>query len=197
MPRHRLRTALLPEDLQQRRALDDLFTATYEDLRRRASRSLKRGDARHTLSPTGLVNEAWFKLSRSPHLGTKSRLDFIAIAAHAMRQVLIEAARRRSSQRRSAGAGIMLVAAEDAAGERVTAAEDLLALDEALEELARIDPRQARLVEQRFFGGLTVSELSALLDVSETTVKRDLKAAWAWLQARLGSRPGSPPSHGE
>ena len=196
MPRRRVRTSLRPEDLQQRRALDDLFTATYEDLRRRASRNLKRGDARHTLSPTGLVNEAWFKLSRSPHLGTKSRLDFIAIAAHAMRQVLIEAARRRSSQRRSIGAGVTMVAADDASGGRVAALEDVLALDEALEALAHIDPRQARLVEQRFFGGLTVEELSALCDVSETTVKRDLKAAWAWLQARLGSRT-TPAARGE
>jgi RNA polymerase sigma factor (TIGR02999 family) len=196
MPRHRVRAPLQPEDLEQRRALDDLFTATYEDLRRRASRNLRRGDARHTLSPTGLVNEAWFKLSRSPHLGAKSRLDFIAIAAHAMRQVLIEAARRRSSQRRTVGAGITMVAADDVGGARVTALEDVLALDEALEALARLDPRQARLVEQRFFGGLTVEELSALFDVSETTVKRDLKAAWAWLQARLG-RATAPPSHGE
>ena len=189
MPRQRVRAVFRPEDVHERQALDDLFTAAYEDLRRRASKQIRHGDARFTLSPTGLVNETWFKLSRSPALASKSRLEFLAIAAHAMRQVLIEAARRRGAQRRAGGAGVLLVALDDQPVDgRSATFEGLLALDEALDELERLDPRQARLVEQRFFAGLTVPELAQLVGVSEATVKRDLKVAQAWLKLRLGGR---------
>lgn len=172
-----------PDDHAARRALDVLFAATYDDLRRRASRQVRPGDARITLSATGVVNEAWFRLAQTPALGGKSRAEFLAIAANAMRQVLIEAARRRNAQKRHGRA--IRVPFEDLPHDQPMAAEDLLALDHALHELARIDARQARLVEQRFFGGMTIPELAGLLGVSDTTVKRDLRAAEAWLKARL------------
>ena len=186
MPRSRIAQPVQADTLQVRQPLDDLFTAAYEDLRQRASKRIRRGDARFTLSPTGLVNEAWFKLSRSPALGAMSRVEFLAIAAHAMRQVLIEAARRRNARRRAGGAGVVLVELDETASHEPTAIEELLALDTALDELARIDPRQAQLVEQRFFGGLTIDELAALLNISPATVKRDLQVAKAWLTLRLG-----------
>jgi RNA polymerase sigma factor (TIGR02999 family) len=185
MPRRVSRGEPDSAQVRERRALDDLFTATYQELRRRASRSVRRGDARITLTPTGVVNEAWFKLARSPELGAKSPAEFVAIAAHAMRQVLIEAARRRQAQRRQGGAGIVRVPLDDAPEEQVVSVEELLALDEGLQELAAVDPQQAVLVEQRYFGGRTIAELAEFAGVSEATVKRDLRAAGAWLKGRL------------
>jgi RNA polymerase sigma factor (TIGR02999 family) len=165
-----------------RRALDQLFSATYEELRRLAA-SVRRGDPSATLTPTALVNEAWLKLAGSPGLGGLSRLHFKRLAARAMRQVLIEAARRRKAEKR--GGGAPLVTLDDSMGEGATGAEELLALDEALAELARIHPRQAMMVESRFFGGLDIAEVAELLDVSEATILRDWRAARAWLAGAL------------
>jgi len=172
----------LGETPGDRATLEALFTATYEELRRLAS-SIRRGDPSATLSPTALVNEAWLKLADSPRLGATSRIHFKRIAARAMRQVLIEAARRRNAQKR--GGGSTLVTFDDALDERATGAEDLLALDAALEELARIQPRQAMMVESRFFGGLDIAETAELLGVSEATILRDWRAAKAWLAHEL------------
>lgn len=165
-----------------RAALEELFTATYEELRRLAS-SVRRGDPSATLSPTALVNEAWLKLADSPRIAVTSRIHFKRIAARAMRQVLIEAARRRNAEKR--GGGIAPVTFDDALDERSTGAEELLALDAALDALARIHPRQAMMVESRFFGGLDVSETAELLGVSEATILRDWRAAKAWLANEL------------
>jgi RNA polymerase sigma factor (TIGR02999 family) len=165
-----------------RAALEELFTATYEELRRLAS-SVRRGDPSATLSPTALVNEAWLKLADSPRIAVTSRIHFKRIAARAMRQVLIEAARRRNAEKR--GGGIAPVTFDEAVDERSTGAEELLALDAALDELARIHPRQAMMVESRFFGGLDVSETAELLGVSEATILRDWRAAKAWLANEL------------
>lgn len=163
------------------RALDHLFSVTYEELRRLAA-SVGRGDPSATLSPTALVNEAWLKLAGSPHLADTSPLHFKRIAARAMRQVLIEAARRRHAEKRGAGAAVITFdeSVADAAG-----GSDLLELDAALEELARLSPRQALLVESRFFGGLDVAEAAALLGISEATALRDWRAAKAWLAREL------------
>jgi RNA polymerase sigma factor (TIGR02999 family) len=166
-----------------RRALDHLFSVTYEELRRLAS-SVRRSDPASTLSPTTLVNEAWLKLRNSPELASLSRVHFKRIAARAMRQVLIEAARRRKAGKRGGGQ-IALVTFDDALDQPVTGAEELLALDDALEALARIEPRQAIMVETRFFGGLDVAETAELLGVSEATVLRDWRAARAWLAHEL------------
>jgi RNA polymerase sigma factor (TIGR02999 family) len=162
--------------------LEELFTATYEELRRLAS-SIRRGDPSATISPTALVNEAWLKLAGSPPLVSVSRVHFKRIAARAMRQVLIEAARRRNAQKR--GGGLTPVTFDEALDQPATGADDLLALDAALEELARIQPRQALMVESRFFGGLDISETAELLGVSEATILRDWRAAKAWLAHEL------------
>lgn len=170
-----------PED---RRAVDELFSLTYEELRRLAS-TVKRGDPHASLSPTTLVHEAWLKMASSPRVVTTSRLHFKRIAARAMRQLLVEAARRRRAQKRGGGEETVLVTFDESLREAIACGDDLLALDTALEELSRMNPRQAAMVESRFFGGLEVSEIAALLDVSEATIMRDWRAAKAWLAHEL------------
>lgn len=160
------------------RALDELFTATYEELRRLAG-AVRRGDPGATLSPTALVNEAWLKLRESPRVAHATPIHFKRIAARAMRQVLIEAARRRHAGKRGGGAAV--VTFDESLHEPASSTDDLLALDDALDALARIQPRQATLVESRFFAGLEIAEIATLLQVSESTVLRDWRAARAWL----------------
>jgi RNA polymerase sigma-70 factor, ECF subfamily len=163
----------------KRRGLDDLFSVAYEELRRLAS-SVKRGDANATISPTTLVNEAWLKLASSPEFASESHLHFKRIAAQAMRQILIDAARRRSAQKRG-GREVIFVAFGDSSDQIASCDEELIALDEALKELARLNPRQAMMIESRFFGGLDITETAALLEVSDATILRDWRAAKAWL----------------
>jgi len=167
-----------------RRALDDLFSAAYEELRRLAA-TVRRNDPAATLSPTALVNEAWLKLADSPAVARTSPLHFKRIAARAMRQVLVESARRRNADKRGGGAAVVTF---DDAMSSVTTADDVLGLDAALEALALIEPRQALMVESRFFGGLDVAEAAELLGVSEATVLRDWRAAKAWLSRELRRR---------
>jgi RNA polymerase sigma factor (TIGR02999 family) len=168
----------------EREALDVLFSLTYGELRRIASRVLgSRGPA--TLTPTSLVNEAWFKLARSPAVAQTSPLHFKRIAARAMRQVLVETARRRMAQVRGSGAIQVVFDEQLMSGSGVPDGKDVLALDAALEELTRISPRQAKLVEGRFFGGLDFDESAKLLGVSLATVKRDWRYARAWLACHI------------
>jgi RNA polymerase sigma factor (TIGR02999 family) len=169
---------------EERRALDQLFSVTYEELRRLAS-SVRRSDPGATLSPTTLVNEAWVKLANSPRFASTSRLHFKRIAARAMRQVLVEAARRRNAHKRGGGEGVTVVMFNDSQDQTASCGQDLLALDSALETLARIQPRQAMMVETRFFGGFDITETAALLNVSEATILRDWRAAKAWLANEL------------
>lgn len=186
MPRRRERTDGIGDaQLQERRALDELFEARYNELRRIAS-NLKRHDGNVTLSPTALVNEAWLRLSDSPGLGTLSSAHFKAIAAQAMRRVLTDAARRRHAQKRVA-AGVM-IEFDTALEDQIINEEHVLELDTALKDLARLEPRQAALVEARYFGGLTVPELAELHNVSVTTVERDWRVARAWLKSQLKRR---------
>lgn len=165
-----------------RQGLDLLFSVTYEELRRLAS-SVRRGDPSATLSPTALVNEAWLKLAASPQFVATSRLHFKRIAARAMRQLLVEAARRRNAGKRG-GAG-MTVTFDDGLQKTPTGSQGLLVLNRALDELSRMNRRQAAMVESRFFGGLEVPEIASLLSVSEATVLRDWRAAKAWLAREL------------
>lgn len=165
------------------RAIDALFSAAYEELYRLAW-SIRRSDASATLSPTTLVNEAWLKLMRAPPVEIASPLHFKRIAARAMRQVLIEAARRRNADRRGGG-GIANVTLDDGIEQTAADATQLVALDEALTDLARIHPRQAVVVETRFFGAFDVTETAQLLQVSEATIERDWRAARAWLAREL------------
>jgi RNA polymerase sigma factor (TIGR02999 family) len=169
---------IMPFDNFERRDLDYLFSVTYEELRRLAS-SIRGGSP--TLNPTALVNEAWIKLSRSPQFAVTSPLHFKRIAARAMRQVLVDAARRRAAEKR-AGDFVTF----DESLEASTQARDILGFDCALEELAKIEPRQAVMVESRFFGGLEIHEIAEMLNISEATVVRDWRAARAWLAQRVG-----------
>lgn len=168
--------------LARRRPLDDVFTLAYHELRRLAS-TVRRGDPALTLTPTALVHEAWLKLMSSPQVAQADRLHFKLIAARAMREVLIEAARRRGARKR--GGGQVLVDFDEAVQHPPADERAILALDEALTDLARVSPRQAALVEGRFFGGLTVPELAEVLEVSAATVVRDWRTAKAWLAHQL------------
>lgn len=170
-------------EVQDREALDLLFSLAYEELRRLAS-TVKRGDSSNTLNPTALVNEAWMRLAKSPAIRAKSPLHFKRIAARAMRQLLIEAARRRNALKRGDGEAVFVAFDDSLPGQAATDG-DLLALDLALLELARLDQRQAAVVESRFFGGLEMREIAELLAVSEATVMRDWRVARAWLAQRL------------
>lgn len=168
-----------------RSRLDAYYTAAYEELRRLAA-SVGRQGRPAQLNPTTLVHEAWLKLARSPEFATESTLHFKRIAARAMRQVLVEAARRRHAQKRSGDAdAVHLVFDEDAFGAETSG--HLVELDEALTALARVSARQAQVVEARFFGGLTAAEIAESLGVSEVTVMRDWRVARAWLTAELGA----------
>jgi RNA polymerase sigma factor (TIGR02999 family) len=174
-------TELVPE-MNERSELDQLFSECYEELRRLAI-SVRRRDPSVTLNPTALVNEAWLKLARRPGIASTSQLHFRRIAARAMRQVLVEAARRRKSEKR--GGGAAAITFDDSLAIANAGADDMIALDAALDALAEIHPRQAMMVESRFFGGLDVAETAELLQVSEATILRDWRAARAWLAAEL------------
>ena len=170
-------------ELEDRAELDYLFSLTYEELRRLAA-TVRRSVPGATLSPSTLVNEAWLKLAKAQVVPKTSPLHFKRIAARAMRQVLVEAARRRNAQKRGGGAQV-IVAFDESLGIAASWGADLLALDKALDELARLEPRQAVMVESRFFGGLSVTEIAKLLEVSEATILRDWRAARAWLAHEL------------
>lgn len=168
------------QGLNDRKALDELFSVTYEELRRLAS-TVKRSGSSVTLSPTALVNEAWLKLANSRTFSTTSPLHFKRIAARAMRQVLVEAARRRHAQKRGEGIAFVTLDVEGVGSSE----RDLLRLDEVLSELEQLEPRQAMVVESRFFGGMDVGETAEMLEVSESTVHREWRVARAWLKHRL------------
>jgi RNA polymerase sigma-70 factor, ECF subfamily len=167
-----------------RDSFDEQFSLVYEELRRLAA-SVLRGEQNGKVTPTTLVHEAWLKLAHSPKIAETSPLHFRRIAARAMRQVLVEAARRRNAMRR--GSGQMLVTFDEFVPGMNTLSEprDILALDSALDSLSRISARQAKLVEGRFFGGLEVSELAELLEISEATVAREWRSARAWLAVEI------------
>ena len=166
-----------------RQSVDSLLPVVYQELRRLAASYLRRERPGQTLQPTALVHEAYLRLLKDKPGRWQNRAHFCAIAAHSMRQILIERARARGAQKR--GGVRQRVTLDDAllpGGERSI---DLLALDEALERLAAMDPEQARLVELRFFGGLTTEEAAEALGVSTASVTRGWRLARAWLHARL------------
>ena len=165
-----------------RAALDELFSDAYEELRRLAGQ-VHADDPAATISPTGLVNEAWLRLRESPGVARTSRVHFARIAARAMRQVLVDAARRRQATKR--GGDVLFVTFDEALAIADSTSDEVLVLDEALAELALVSPRQASLVEARFFGGLELQETAVLLEVSESTALRDWRAARAWLTVAL------------
>ena len=171
--------------VRQRQALDALYSASYEELRRLAA-TIRKSDPGATASATTLVNEAWMKLARSPGFSVESKLHFKRIAARAMRQLLVEAARRKHAEKR--GGDLLFVTFDEHVGESMTRASELLALDAALEQLAELNPRQAAVVECRYFAGMEVIEIVGELQISEATVLRDWRAARAWLGTQLRRR---------
>jgi len=167
----------------ERQSLDSLLPLVYKELRRLAAGYLRREKPGQTLQPTALVHEAYMRLMKDRPDRWQNRAHFCAIAAHSMRQILIERARARGAAKR--GGVRHRVTLDDALAAGEDRSIDLLALDEALERLAAIDPEQARLVELRFFGGLTVEETAEAMDISPATVKRHWTIAKAWLRADL------------
>src|SRR5918996_1104540 len=166
-----------------RQSLDSLLPIVYQELRRLAASYLRRERPGQTLQPTALVHEAYLRLLKDRPERWQNRAHFCAIAAHSMRQILIERARARGALKRGgAQPRVTLDEGLVAGGQR---SFDLLALDQALERLAEFDPEQARLVELRFFGGLTVEETADALDISPATVKRHWTVARAWLAREL------------
>ncbi len=165
-----------------RGALDRLTPLIYDELRRLARRYLKRERSGHSLQTTALVNEAYMRLVDYERMRWQNRAHFFAVSAQLMRRILVEHARRHNLKR---GAGVQHVSLEEAAvvgGDQDT---DLVVLDDAMKALARIDPRKVQVVEMRFFGGLSVEETAEVLKVSPVTVKRDWRAAKAWLYREL------------
>lgn len=165
-------------------ARDQLFAVVLPQLRKIAARAFDRERADHTLQPSALVNELCVRLLGNEPIAFNDRVHFFAVAAQTMRRILIDHARARIRAKR--GGVQQRVALSAVAGwNPVAAHEDVLALDEALSTLEKIDPRASRVVELRFFGGLQEDEVAEVLDVSVITVKRDWKAARAWLVGRL------------
>ncbi len=168
-------------------AFDRLLPLVYDELRGRAHRQLGHG-AGQTLSTTALVHECYLKLVDDGQRSYADRAHFLAVATRAMRQILVDHVRRRRAAKRGGGADDIALALDALPGQ--VRGEELLALDEALAELERLEPALARLVEYRFFGGLTVEEAAALLDRSPRSVKRDWRRARAFL-VRAMTDPGT------
>lgn len=164
--------------------VDDYLPAVYSELRRLAAHYLRGERPGQTLQPTALVNEAYLRLRKDRPERWQNRAHFCAIAAHAMRQILIERARARHAQKR--GGGEPRVTFDESLPTAVAGPDiDLVALDTALERLAALDPSQARIVELRFFGGLSIEETADALSISPATVKRHWTAAKAWILKEL------------
>ncbi len=161
-----------------RTALDQLAPIVYDELRRLARHYLRGERADHTLQATALVNEAYLRLVDYKRMRWENRAHFFAVSAQLMRRILVDHARRRNQKR---GAGVEHVPLEDTAVLGPGRGHDLVALDDAMEVLARFDSRKARVVELRFFGGLSVEETAEVVKVSPNTVMRDWSTARAWL----------------
>lgn len=168
-------------------ALDRLLPAVQNELHRVARGYMRRERSDHTLQATALVNEAYLRLVDQTRVTWKNRAHFIGVAARLMRRILVDHARQRAAKRRGAADLRVTLTENIAAPEERNL--DLVALDEALERLEALEPRQARVVELRFFGGLTSGETAEALDVSPVTIKRDWVAARAFLFRELKGRP--------
>jgi RNA polymerase sigma-70 factor (ECF subfamily) len=176
----RLLTAWNEGEIQ---ALQELVPIVYPELRRIARRHLRRSSPDHTLESAALVNETYLKLVRTGGVVCRNREHFFAVCAQMIRHILVDHVRRGRYAKR--GGGAEKVSLDQAALGIPAAGVDVLALDEALNNLARTDPRKVHVVEMRFFGGLSVEEISNILDISPETVMRDWRFAKAWLASRL------------
>jgi len=172
-------------------AFDELMPLVYTELRTLAQRQMRRERSGHTLQATALVNEAYLRLIDQRQVKWQNRAHFFAIASQLMRRIVVDYARKRGRLKRGAGAAPLSL--DDAALLTPAQAPELLALNEALDRLAAVDNRKSRVVEMRYFGGLTVEEVAAVLGVSENTVIGDWALAKAWLRRELegaGSNAG-------
>lgn len=177
-------------------ALDRLVPMLYDELRGLARRLLENERPGHTLTPTALVHEAYLRLAKERRIGVEDRGEFFAVAATAMRRILVESARRRRRAKRGGDAERLPLEAVDALAGSLSdeEAEELLAIDAALDTLGDASPRARRVVELRIFAGLTLDETAAALAVNEKTVRRDWQLARAWLRRELRE---SPPTAGD
>ena len=169
-------------------AVDDLLRAIYPELRQIAARQLRRERAGHSLRPTAVDNDVYLRLLDQRRVTWQNRAHFLAIAAKLTRRLLIDHARRRASWKRGFDVRPVSLDDVDVAADGDAPETDLIALDEALARLALLDPRQARVVELRFFGGLSIEETASVLDSSPATVKRDWVTARLWLFEQLRHR---------
>ena len=165
-----------------RGALEKLTPIVYAELHRLARRYMRREQAGHSLQTTALVNEAYTRLVDYKHMQWQNRAHFFAVSAQLMRRILVDHARKRNLKR---GGGVPHVPLDEASVVSVRRPTDLVALDDAMNALARIDPRKVQVVEMRFFGGLSVEETAEVLKVSPVTVMRDWSTAKAWLYRQL------------
>ena len=183
---HDITGLLLAWRAGDRAALEALIPLVYEELRQIAHRQLA-GERHQTLQTIDLVHEAYVRLVDASRVRWQNRAHFLAVAARSMRRILVDAARTRGAQKR--GGDQSRVELEPDLVAALAPGIDVIALDEALSELAEADPRRGQVVELRYFGGLTVEETAQVLDVAPETVMRDWKVARAWLHARLRSTP--------
>ncbi len=173
-------------DLQAR---DDLVPVVYRELRRRAGAYLRRERQDHTLQPTALVHEAFMRLVGQERVAWQNRAHFFAIASQTMRRILVDYAREHQAAKRP-GAGVKVML-DDRIGAAQPRACEFIALDQALVELTRIDPRQGQIVELRYFGGLSEQEVGEVLSISRATVTREWQTARAWLYRRMTAGPAT------
>lgn len=165
-------------------ALDQLLPLVYGDLHRQAKRFMRGEGSGHTLQVTGLVHEAYLRLVHQEGMDWHNRAHFFGVAGKAMRSILVDHARARNAAKRGGGGPQLTLGAVDKAG-AATPAVDVLALDEALRRLADLDPEMSRLVELRYFAGLSIEETAQALGISPATVKRQWQVARAWLRREL------------
>jgi RNA polymerase sigma factor (TIGR02999 family) len=163
-------------------APERLLPLVYDDLRRLARAFFANEKSDHTLQATALVHEAYIRLVNWENVSWQNRAHFFSVAAEVMRKILIDHARRKNAQKRDGGQKIMLDEAVSFSNDKEL---DLIALDQALKDLEKLDPRQAKIVELRFFGGLSIPETAYVLKTSETTIKREWTFAKAWFQREL------------
>ena len=170
-----------------REALDQLTPILYAELRRMAAAYLRRERTNHTLQPTALVNELYMQLSKLAKLEWKDRVHFFGVSSYLMRQILVQHARTTNAEKR--GGKIRKLSLDEALTVSEDGSAELIALDDALRELAAFDERKSRIVEMHYFGGLKIQEMAEVLSVSESTIGRELRLAHAWLYRQVSRNP--------
>lgn len=184
-PDHKVTALLRAWAAGDARASDSLVQLVYDELRRQARLALRREHEGHTLQPTALVHEAWLRLGDQRDAHWESRTQFFAVAAQTMRRVLLDHARARGALKRGGGAEQVSLGESVAVADTPLDAVELIALDEALTRLGELDPQKARLVDLRYFAGLSIPEAAEVLGVSTATVTREWAVARAWLRREL------------